>query len=376
MNKKDLINAFGEIDGEAFDPDKEQKLPNVLTAESEDIVRPEIVENKKSKINKNPIFYGAMAVACIAIFAIGIPILMNNSQIPAETEITTDAFSEGNIITTPETITTETESQPAETTEITKTTEPEKTTEITEAEKTEQEDPNPSNDIFEVREFPDDKIVPAEWIPVYSFAEAAKNFDEIVSADVSNMDTADAIIALANKNVIFVDSFLSHFWDADTDHPYYSENYTNPYASENPYYSDKPLYPILLSSEYYTDIQEIYDLGSETYINDALNNEMNGFYYDRGKLRKPFMKENGISYVDFWVLPIWNFTPFRCRTYIEIVSETENKCSFIWHRPDWEMLNEPEEGYEFFYYSCDGEAVYENGSWKLSKVYVEGYSLL
>lgn len=63
------------------------------------------------------------------------------------------------------------------------------------------------NMYFEVREFPDDKIVPAEWITVYSFAETAKNFDEIVSSDDSNMDTADAIIALANKNVIFVNSF-------------------------------------------------------------------------------------------------------------------------------------------------------------------------
>lgn len=187
------------------------------------------------------------------------------------------------------------------------------------------------------------------------------------------MDTADAIIALANKNVIFVDSFL-HFWDEDMDHPYYSENYQNPYASENPNYYDLPIYPILLSSEYYTDIQEIYNLGSETYINDALNNEIDGFYFDRGKLRKPFMKENGVSYVDVWLTPIWNFTPFRLRTYIEIVSETENKCSFIWYIPEWwERLNEPEEGYEFVYYKRKGEAVYENGSWKLSDIGHDAY---
>ena len=231
-------------------------------------------------------------------------------------------------------------------------------------------------DRFEVREYPDDSIVPAEWIPVYSFAEAAQNFHEIVSADVSNMNTSDAVIALANKSIIFTAAFHYVFWDSDDEHPYYSETYKNPYADENPHYADQPIYPVLLSSEYYTDIQEIYDLGAETYIDSALNDKNNGFYYDKGKLRKPFMKENGVSYIDKLVLPTWNFLPFRLRTYIEIVSETEDKCSFIWHTPNWEMLGDPpEDGWEFNYYHCPAEAVYEDGSWKLSKVYVEGYSL-
>lgn len=249
-------------------------------------------------------------------------------------------------------------------TEAAKTTEPEKTEEIT------KEPPYIPDDPFEVREYPDDSIVPAEWIPVYSFAEAAKNFDEIVSADVSKMDTANAIIALANKNVIFMNSFWSdYFWTIDYDHPYYSENY------KNPNYPDKPIYPLLLSSEYYTDIQEIYDLGSETYTENALND-----FYTPGVgisgeeiSRKCFIKENGVFYVDLWAMPIWDFAPFKCRTYIEIVSETENKCSFIWYIPDWEMLNEPEEGYEFLYYRCKGEAVYENGSWKLNDVSHDAY---
>ena len=258
--------------------------------------------------------------------------------------------------------------QAAETTaETIKVTE---TTAITEAEET-VEETKPGGGVpseifdpstyFEVREFPDDKIVPSEWIPVYSFAEAAKNFDKVVSADVSNMNTADAIIALANKNIIFVDSFVSYlFWDADMDHPYYSENY------KNPYYPDKPIYP--MSLEYFTDIQEIYDLGAETYTEEKLKK-----WYTP---TNPFMKENDAFYVDVWGFPIWNFAPFMYRTYIEIISETEDKCSFIWHRPDWEKLNEPKEGYEYFYYNCNCEAVYENGSWKLSKVYVEGYSLI
>ena len=191
------------------------------------------------------------------------------------------------------------------------------------------------------------------------------------------MDTADAVIALANKNVIFLATHHYEFWDSDVDHPYYSETYKNPYADENPsMYANKPIYPIILLPEYYTNTQEIYDLGSEIYIDSALNDENDGFYYDRGKPRKPFMKENGVSYVDVLVLPIWNFLPFRLRTYIEIVSETEDKCSFIWHTPNWEMLGEPpEEGWEFHYYSCPAEAVYEDGSWKLSDLWVEGYSL-
>ena len=274
--------------------------------------------------------------------------------------------------------------EPEKTTEAAVLTEPEKTAEITEAEKTTEEIPNVTdyktdfiNKCFEVREFPDDEIVPAEWIPVYSFAEAAKKFDEIVSLDVSNMDTADAIIALANKTVIFLGSFTRWlFWDSDLDHPYYSENYENPFASELPHYANKPLYPIILSPEYYTDIQEIYDLGAEIYIDSALNDENDGYFYYKGKTRKAFIKENGNSYVDELLIPNWDILPFRYRSYIEIVSETEDKCSFIWHTPNWEMLGDPpEEGWEFNYYSCPAEAVYEDGSWKLSDVYIEGYSL-
>ncbi len=259
-------------------------------------------------------------------------------------------------------------SETVKNTEATGTTKTDETTDTTETAKVTEEIPNVTDDInseFEIREFPDDKIVPSEWIPVYSFAEAAKNFDEIVSADVSNMNTTDAIIALANKNVIFVDTFSPHlFWDADKANPYYSENY------KNPYYPDKPIYP--LSLEYFTDIQEIYDLGAETYTENSIKD----FYAPKGIPRKCFMKENGVSYIDVWSLPLWNFTPFMYRTYIEIISETEDKCSFIWHRPDWEKLNEPKEGYEYFYYNCNCEAVYENGSWKLSDVYIEGYSLI
>lgn len=252
-----------------------------------------------------------------------------------------------------------------EVTEAAKTTEPEKTEEIT------KDPPYIPDDPFEVREYPDDSIVPADWMPVYSFAEAAKHFDEIVSADVSNMDTADAIIALANKNVIFMNFFWSdYFWAADLEHPYYSEKY------KNPNYLDKPIYPLLLSSEYYTDIQEIYDLGLEPYTENALND-----FYTPGVgisgeeiSRKCFIKENGGFYVDLWALPIWDFAPFKCRTYIEIVSETENKCSFIWYIPEWwERLNEPKEGYEFLYYRRKGEAVYENGSWKLNNVAHDAY---
>ncbi len=281
--------------------------------------------------------------------------------------------AEGSASTSSVYITETTESTRAtEITEAEKTTEvteAAKTTEISETEKTTEAIPAVTDNInmdYVVREYPDDKIVPAEWLPVYSIAEAAEKFDEIVSSDVSKMDTADAVIALANKNVIFLNTFCgsNHFWNADLDHPYYSENY------KNPYYPDKPVYPLLLSPEYYTDIQEIYDLGSETYTED----ELNDFYAPKGvELRKCFMKENGASYVDVWATPIWNYAPFIRRTYIEIVSETEDKCSFIWYVPDWAMLNEPEEGYEYFYYSHHFDAVYENGSWKLDILCHDSY---
>ncbi len=176
------------------------------------------------------------------------------------------------------------------------------------------------------------------------------------------MNTADDIVALANKNIIFVDSFTTYlFWKADPNQVY------QPESGEN------PLYPII-SLNYYNNIQEIYDLGAETYTESALKK----WYTPRNSYAagNPFIEENGVFYVDETGLPIWNFAPFMDRSYIEILNETEDRCSFIWHTPDWEKLNEPEKGYEYFYYSCDCEAVYENGSWKLSKVYVEGFSLI
>ncbi|MBD5082276.1 MAG: hypothetical protein HDT44_11020 [Ruminococcaceae bacterium] len=260
-------------------------------------------------------------------------------------------------------------------------TEAENTTETDQTEEPEETDRPMAyipKDRFEVREYPDDSIVPDKWIPVYSFAEAAQNFHEIVSADVSNMKAADAVIALANKNVIFLASqWEDYFWSADRDNPNYSDTYKNPYADDNPgNYDNVPLYPVILSPEYYTDIQEIFDLGAEIYTDDALNDKNHGYYYHLGKSRIKFVKEDGTFYVDLWLMPTWNFLPFRLRTYIEIVSESEDKCSFIWHTPNWEMLGEPpEEGWEFNYYSCPAEAVYEDGSWRLSEVYVEGYSL-
>ena len=204
-------------------------------------------------------------------------------------------------------------SETVKNTEATGTTKTDETTDTTETAKVTEEIPNVTDDInseFEIREFPDDKIVPSEWIPVYSFAEAVQNFDAIVSADVSGMNAADAIIALANKNVIFMNAFISDvFCELDKDHPYYSEIY------KNPNFPNEPIYPIILN--YFTDIQEIYDLGTETYTENAIED----FYTPKkGISRRCFMKENGVSYIDVWATPIWDYAPFMYRTYIEILS--------------------------------------------------------
>lgn len=368
MNKKNLIDAFGEINEEMFAKAERESFDELSAESAEEAQAPVFVEGGKHKPNIRAALYaGAGVAACVAL-AVLLPILTNNTKLPYGNGST--QYSEATSKMPSQTEPNE-QSQPTESTYTGSNTSTAESTEITEPEKTTEEPPYIPNDPFEVREYPDDNIVPAEWMPVYSFAEAAKHFDEIVSADVSKMDTADAIIALANKNVIFMNYFwIDCFWTADHDHPYYSENYKNPYASDYPVFAS-PLLPILLSSEYYTDIQEIYDLGSETYTENALNN----FYTPmEGVSRKCFFKENGVSYVDVFHLPIWDFAPFKCRTYIEIVSETENKCSFIWYIPEWwERLNEPEEGYEFVYYKRKGEAVYENGSWKLSDIGHDAY---
>ncbi len=265
--------------------------------------------------------------------------------------------------------------KPAEITETTEATTVTEMTTVTEATTVTEETPNVTDNVsaeIEILECPDDEIVPAEWLPVCYFLDAVQNFDDIVSADVSKMDTADAIIALANKNVIFMNTFVSDiFCNADIDHPYYSENY------KNPNYPDKPIYPITLN--YFTDIQEIYDLGSETYTDNALED----FYASGGKVsRRCFMKENGVSYIDLWATPIWDSRPFEVRTYIEILEETENKCSFIWHVPNWTIYALSPElaaskprtaGYYYFYYNYHTEAEYINGSWKLTEVRHDGF---
>lgn len=60
--------------------------------------------------------------------------------------------------------------------------------------------------------------------------------------------------------------------------------------------------------------------------------------------------------------------PFLARSYVEITEKTDNKCTFIWHYPDVEGLNLPEDGYEFHYYEKTYTAEYIDGSWKLNKI--------
>ncbi len=104
----------------------------------------------------------------------------NSSEI-GQSDLNTDVTSSPITVSISETEETAKPSETENTAETEATTEAEQATEADQTEEPE-ETQRPMayipEDRFEVREYPDDSMVPDNWIPVYSFAEAVQNFHD------------------------------------------------------------------------------------------------------------------------------------------------------------------------------------------------------
>lgn len=215
----------------------------------------------------------------------------------------------------------------------------------------EEEPPQQDFSFYAGRVYPDDELVPSEWIRVDNDAEVLEKVDEVLKADTSAKDPEIALPALMNKNVLCYDIFFGTrvLYDINWDAPYNSADY------------EYPIYPI--TSEYFPDVQSVYDALYDTFEHSEADKHL---YRDGEPL---FTEVNGQVYIYNRRFPlVGGSSAFLARSYAEITEKTDNKCTFIWHYPDTEMLNEPESGYEFHYYEKTYTAEYIDGSWKLNKI--------
>lgn len=211
------------------------------------------------------------------------------------------------------------------------------------------------------RVYPDDEVVPSEWIRVNTTAEVREKIDEVLRADTSAKDPENALPALMNKHVLCFDMFNGSLLPTNLDAPYNSSDF------------EKPIYP--LTSEYFSNLHSILDLVYDTYKSSIAEERLHSYYNG-----EPLFTEiKGQLYKNANVFPIWSSNPFAARTYVEITEKTENKCTFIWHFPDEEtsyypedIRTPPESGYEFFYHEKTYTAEYIDGSWKLDSIVIDG----
>lgn len=221
----------------------------------------------------------------------------------------------------------------------------------------EEEPPQSEFQFYAGRVYPDDELVPSEWIRVDSYEEVKEKIDEIVKSDTSAKDPEIALPALMNKGVLFFLIFYRarSLFDINWDAPYNFADF------------EKPIYPF--TTEYFPDVQGIYDFAYQPYERSFVEEHFLLGTVDSPK--KPFVEENGQMYINTSSFPTAGFGgagPFIARTYAEIIEKTDNKCTFIWHYPDVEGANLPEDGYEFYYYEKTYTAEYIDGSWKLSSI--------
>lgn len=207
------------------------------------------------------------------------------------------------------------------------------------------------------RVYGDDELVPKEWIPVDSCMEGRDKVKEILSSDTSG-DPESAIPALMDKNRLIFMLIYAH-GDSSSDYIYKYDWYS-PYESPN---FEKSIYPLTFTSEYFTDLQDIYKLVYDTYEKSVAEDLLQGWNGEQ-----LFVEENGQMYANINVFPNWSSNPFVARSYVEIKEKTDNKCTFIWHYPDIEMLNTPENGYEFFYFEKIYTAEYIDGAYKFNSI--------
>lgn len=201
------------------------------------------------------------------------------------------------------------------------------------------------------RVYPDDKLVPSDWLRVASYAEGMAKINDILNSDASGKDLESALAVLMDRNMLVHGFFFGRMelFEFDWNSPYDSPDF------------EKPIYP--MTSEYFYDVQSISDLVYGTYEHSAAEKILHGWKSE------PLLTEvNGQMYINVAKFPNLSNPSFTAGSYVEITEKSENKCAFIWHFPDLEELNAPESGYEFHYFKKKYTAEYIDGAWKLTDI--------
>ncbi|MDE6728263.1 MAG: hypothetical protein K2J80_10055 [Oscillospiraceae bacterium] len=203
------------------------------------------------------------------------------------------------------------------------------------------------------REYPDDKLVPSEWLRVDSRTEFTDRIAEAMVSDTTVKDPEEAVKALLDRNMVFICFLYGSMLDIDWDSPYDHSDYKF------------PIYPC--TSKYFSDVKTISDLAYDTYSdNSVVEGILNG--------HEPRLLEiDGQMYINNSNFPLrGGVSPLSARSYIEITEKSDDKCTFILHYPDLEELNAPESGYEFHYFKNDPyTAERVDGKWKLNEFVID-----
>ena len=204
-----------------------------------------------------------------------------------------------------------------------------------------------------------DGSVPEQWLAVYTTEEALNNYDEILNCDYSDDEIADVILALVNRNVLFMATIMGKAFEIQWD---------NPTAAIG---SEAIIYPV--ESVIFSDLSSIYDFADNTYSSAVVEKYLldvngNGSLFAVDGDNRLCVNTDNISN--------WSSDPFFETSYIEITSVCDDCCGFIWHFPDVERLNEPQEGMEYFYYEMPFTTTYNGGNWLLDNVIFNNWDIL
>lgn len=195
----------------------------------------------------------------------------------------------------------------------------------------------------------DDDVVPENWLPVYTAAEALRHFDELADDNDFVGDVSKDVTLLVNRNVIFFETLIGHTYDIKWDEIYTSED------------TEAEFHPITL--RYFDNLDSIYQLAYHTFRSDVVNEWLLG----ENKSRPLFTVDNGQIYVNVNAMPIWSMDPFAARSYIEITEISDDHCKFNWYWVDSEGLNEPDK-YKYFYFDKEYTASFVNNMLVLDSI--------
>ena len=99
MNRKNLSDAFGEIDEGLFaleESENKNRSLNEFPAKTDDVQAPIFIKNireTKAKNRRKAIISATAGIAACAVLAVSLPVLLNNSSLPYEAAETTEAFT-------------------------------------------------------------------------------------------------------------------------------------------------------------------------------------------------------------------------------------------------------------------------------------------